>query len=100
MYSLPWDFFPVTPGSGEYAIGSPLFESVKIELPNGKTFSVIAQNCSKKNKYIQSARLNGQALNKAFINHHDIVQGGKLQLVMGERPNKEWGVNPETNTFD
>ena len=88
-------FFPVTPGSGEYAIGSPFFNAIKIQLPHGKTFSVIAKNCSKKNKYIQSAMLNGKALNKPFISHTDIVQGGKLLLVMGDRPNKEWGTNPE-----
>jgi predicted alpha-1,2-mannosidase len=84
-------FFPVTPGSGEYALGSPFFESVSIQLPNGKTFSVIAKNCSDRKKYIQSARLNGRQLEKPFISHNDIVQGGKLYLVMGERPNKEWG---------
>ena len=85
-------FFPVTPGSGEYAIGSPVFESVDITLPNDKIFCIKAQNCSKKNKYIQSARLNGKELNKAFIKHSDIVQGGKLELVMGEKPNKKWGI--------
>jgi predicted alpha-1,2-mannosidase len=85
-------FFPVTPGSGEYAIGSPFFESVKIELPGNKTFSVIAKKCSDKNKYIQSARLNGNELNRPFITHSDIVKGGKLQLVMGEKPNKNWGL--------
>jgi putative alpha-1,2-mannosidase len=88
-------FFPVTPGSGEYAIGSPFFNSVKIQLPNGKTFSVIAKDCSKKNKYIQSAELNGEALNSPFISHTDIVKGGKLQLVMGDRPNKNWGSDTE-----
>ncbi len=85
-------FFPVTPGSGEYAIGSPFFESVKIRLPGGKTFTIIAKNCSKSNKYIQSARLNGEHLNRPFIRHEDIMRGGRLELVMGERPNKEWGV--------
>jgi predicted alpha-1,2-mannosidase len=85
-------FFPVTPGSGEYAIGSPFFESVKIRLPGGKTFTIIAKNCSKSNKYIQSARLNGEHLNTPFIRHEDIMRGGRLELVMGERPNKEWGV--------
>jgi len=84
-------FFPVTVGSAEYAIGSPFFENSTIMLPNGKTFSVIAKNCSKKNKYIQSAELNGVALIKAFIKHSDIVNGGTLSLIMGERPNKEWG---------
>jgi predicted alpha-1,2-mannosidase len=84
-------FYPVTPGSGTYAIGSPFFESVKIQLPGGKTFTVAARNCSGRNKYIQSARLNGKPLNKPFIRHEDIVKGGRLQLVMGERPNRGWG---------
>lgn len=87
-------FYPVTPGSGEYAIGSPFFNRIEIELPNGKTFTVIAKNCSKKNKYIQSATLNGNELNRPFINHSDIVQGSKLSLVMGDKPNKQWGVAP------
>ncbi|MFN8256319.1 MAG: GH92 family glycosyl hydrolase [Bacteroidales bacterium] len=84
-------FFPVTPGSGEYAIGSPIFESVEIILPDGKKFVIKAKTCSKKNKYIQSARLNGKDLNVPFIKHTDIMQGGKLELVMGERPDKKWG---------
>jgi predicted alpha-1,2-mannosidase len=85
-------FYPVTPGSGEYSIGSPFFESVKIELPDGKNFSVVARNCSYKNKYIQSATLNGEELNRPFISHKDIMNGGRLMLVMGEKPNKNWGV--------
>ncbi|MEI7422287.1 MAG: GH92 family glycosyl hydrolase [Prolixibacteraceae bacterium] len=87
-------FFPVTPGNGEYAIGSPFFNSIKITLPNGKTFTVVAKNCSKKNKYIQSAALNGKELNRPFIRHTDIVQGGKLYLDMGDSPNKDWGTKP------
>jgi predicted alpha-1,2-mannosidase len=87
-------FFPVTPGSGMYAIGSPFFSSIRIQIPNGETFTVTAKNCSKKNKYIQSATLNGKELNTPFIRHTDIIQGGKLQLVMGDRPNKAWGTEP------
>ena len=85
-------FFPVTPGSGIYAIGSPFFNSVKIEQPNGKIFQVLAEFCSKKNKYIKSATLNGAPLNVPFITHADIVKGGKLHLVMTDKPNKNWGV--------
>jgi predicted alpha-1,2-mannosidase len=85
-------FFPAVPGSGEYAIGSPFFNSIKIQLPNGKSFQVLAENCSKKNKYIRSATLNGKELNRAFISHTDIIQGGKLHLVMGDKPNKNWGI--------
>jgi predicted alpha-1,2-mannosidase len=88
-------FFPAVPGSGEYAIGSPFFNSIRIQLPNGKSFQVLAENCSKKNKYIRSATLNGKELNRAFISHPDIIQGGKLHLVMGDKPNKNWGKTGE-----
>lgn len=87
-------FYPVTPGSGEYAIGSPFFNKIEIQLPDNKTFTVVAKNCSKKNKYIQSATLNGKELNRPFIHHTEIVHGGKLYLDMGARPNKAWGVEP------
>ncbi len=86
-------FFPVTVGSTEYAIGSPFFEKISIELPSGRTFRIIAENCSKKNKYIQSAELNGIKFNRPFINHSDIMSGGTLHLIMGEKPNKKWGTD-------
>jgi predicted alpha-1,2-mannosidase len=83
-------FYPVTPGNGLYAIGSPFFESSKISLPGGKTFTVKAKNCSKQNKYIQSAKLNGKEFNRAWLKHTEIAAGGTLEFVMGDRPNKEW----------
>ena len=87
-------FYPVTPGSGLYAIGSPFFPKVEIKLPNGLIFTVKAENVSKKNKYIQTAKLNGEELNTSWIRHTDITAGGTLEFVMGDRPNKEWGTEP------
>lgn len=87
-------FYPVTPGSGEYAIGSPFFSKIEIQLPENKTFVVTAKNSTKKNKYIQSAELNGKELNRPFIRHTDIIHGGKLSLIMGDKPNKTWGIEP------
>ncbi|MDT0678343.1 GH92 family glycosyl hydrolase [Autumnicola musiva] len=85
--------YPVTPGMPVYNIGSPVFEQVNIELPNNLNFEIIAKNNSEENKYIQSAILSGQPLNKPWLNHSDIINGGKLILEMGPRPNKEWGVS-------
>lgn len=84
-------FYPVTPGSPTYNIGSPIFPYVKMTLSNGKTFEVIAENCSDENKYIQSATLNGKELNQPWFNHSDIANGGKLVLKMGDKANKAWG---------
>ena len=88
-------FYPVTPGSQVYNIGSPLFQNVKINLGNGKFFEIEAQNCSDDNKYIQSATLNGVEWNKPWFNHEDIANGGKLVLVMGDIANKSWGASLE-----
>ena len=84
-------FYPVTPGSPTYNIGSPVFTDVKMDLGNGKIFEIKANNASKENKYIQSARLNGKELNQPWFNHSDIANGGVLELEMGPKANKAWG---------
>lgn len=84
-------FFPVTPGIPVYAIGSPFFEESTITLPDGKKFTLRAKGYSKENKYIQSAHLNGKALDRSWFTHDELMAGGTLELVMGPKPNKEWG---------
>ncbi|HEX3006057.1 MAG TPA: GH92 family glycosyl hydrolase, partial [Bacteroidales bacterium] len=88
-------FYPVTPGSPTYNIGSPVFESSEVQLDNGKVFKVIAKNCSEENKYIQSATLNGKEWNKPWFSHSDIKDGGVLELVMGPVANTSWGSSPD-----
>ena len=85
-------FYPITPGLPVYTIGTPILSEAKIHLGNGKVFEIEAKNWSKENKYIQSATLDGKEQNKPWINHSDIMAGGKLVLVMGNKANKEWGV--------
>jgi predicted alpha-1,2-mannosidase len=84
-------FYPITPGIPEYQIGSPLFSRIKIRLQNGKTFTIVAGNNSRVNKYILSAKLNGKELTKPVFTHDDLVKGGSLVLEMGNRPNYNWG---------
>ena len=84
-------FYPVTPGSTVYAIGSPLFPEVRFNLDNGKTFVVRTVNGSDRNVYIQSATLNGKVYNKSFLLHQDLMNGGELVFTMGPRPNVRWG---------
>ncbi|MFA6838828.1 MAG: GH92 family glycosyl hydrolase [Dysgonamonadaceae bacterium] len=88
-------FYPVTPGSPTYNIGSPFFSEITLQLGNGKTFKVIAKNFSEENKYIQSAKLNGKVWNKPWFNHDDISRGGILELTMGNKANTQWGSAPE-----
>ncbi|MFT6870962.1 MAG: putative alpha-1,2-mannosidase, partial [Polaribacter sp.] len=83
-------FYPVTPGSNQYIIGSPLFEKATINLENGKSFTVAANNQSEENKYIQSAKLNGEKYEYSYINHQDIMNGGSLVFEMTNKPST-WG---------
>ncbi len=76
-------------------IGSPIFAETKIALDGGKTFTITAQNVSAKNKYIQSAVLNGKPWNRPWFEHSDLAGGGTLVLEMGPAPNTAWGSAPE-----
>ena len=88
-------FYPVAPGQNVYTIGSPEFSKVTIHLDkafnNAKVFIIQARNNSQKNKYIQSATLNGKPLNKSWFDHSEIRKGGTLIFWMGPEPNKTWG---------
>ncbi len=75
--------YPMNPVSGEYEIGRPLFPKAKINLPNGETFTIIAENVSAENMYIQSATLNGKPLDRTFITDEELKNGGELKFVMG-----------------
>ncbi|MGC8625625.1 MAG: GH92 family glycosyl hydrolase [Phycisphaerae bacterium] len=84
-------FYPVNAATGVYVIGSPLVNRAKIHNPAAKTtFTIIAENNSAENIYIQSARLNGKELTRSWFTHADIVAGGELYFRMGHKPNKGW----------
>jgi predicted alpha-1,2-mannosidase len=76
-------FYPVTPGSNEYLIGTPTFKKATIHLENGKKFIIEANKVNAANFYIQSAQLNNKPYQKSFLNHNDIANGGKLVFEMG-----------------
>ncbi len=92
-------FYPVCPGSGEYLIGSPLFKKATISLTNEKTLVILTQNHAPKNIYVQQVLLNGKEIEKNFITHKQIMNGGELIFVMGSRPNKERGTKPEDRPY-
>lgn len=79
-------FYPVTPGTPDYIIGTPLFPSATIRLENGKQFVIKAGNTAGNNFYIQSAALNNQPYKKSFLSYFDITKGGMLAFKMGGQP--------------
>ena len=92
-------FYPVCPGMPYYVIGSPCFEEITITLDNGKKFRIEAKGYSEENIYIQSAALNGIPYDKSYLLHADIIKGGTISFVMGNRPNKSWASGLESVPF-
>jgi predicted alpha-1,2-mannosidase len=92
-------FYPVAPGQNVYAIGSPEFNKITIQLDkkhyNGARLVIEAKNNSKENIYIQSATLNGNPLNRSWISQSEIKEGGTIVFQMGPTPNKEWAGTPD-----
>ena len=86
-------FYQVDPAGGRYVFGSPLFDEATLNVGNGKTFRVVAHNNSSENKYIQTAKLNGKPYTRSYIDFKDIVRGGTLEFVMGNKPS-QFGVKP------
>lgn len=75
-------FYPVDPVSCKYIFGAPQLPKIVLHLQDGKTFTVIAKNLSKENKYVESVRLNGKPYAENYITHEDIINGGTLVFNM------------------
>jgi predicted alpha-1,2-mannosidase len=78
-------FYPVAPGSPVYQIGSPAVKAAILHLENGKTFSIEAKNQSDKNVYVEKIELNGKRLNRLYITHSEIINGGKMVFFMSDK---------------
>ncbi len=83
-------FYQVAPSVPYYELGSPLFKQVKINLENGKFFTIKTTNNSKSNVYVQAVKLNGAYIDKTFFKHSDIENGGLLEFEMGEKPSEKY----------
>lgn len=87
--------YPVAPGTDQYVLGSPIFQKITLELENGNTFSINASNNSFENVYISKALLNNKKYSKNYLNHSDLMNGGKLTFEMSKIPNKHRGIHTD-----
>ena len=88
-------FYPVTSGVPIYSLGRPMFDEVTLPLPGGKRFTIVAENSSHENKYIQSLKLNGGSWSKVRFTHADLAKGGSLKIEMGAVPNTALGTEAQ-----
>lgn len=92
-------FYPVTPATTQYVIGSPLFDRVELQMDNGNSFVIEASDNHPNNVYIQSAKINQQALDQSWIDHQMIQQGGTLSFKMGPKANTQWASSPSATPY-
>ena len=88
-------FYPVCPGSNCYVIGSPTVPRAVMHLSNGKRFTMIAENLSDQNVYIQAVRLNGKSWNRPYLPYDELKGGGSIVFTMGPGPNTKWGLDSD-----
>ena len=92
-------FYPVTPGTGQYAMGSPLFKNIKLHLQNGNTFEMKAANNSKENIYIDAILKNKTAHKKNYITYEEIMNGSIFSIEMSPNPNITLGTEKSSRPY-
>ncbi|MBB5352393.1 putative alpha-1,2-mannosidase [Haloferula luteola] len=91
--------YPVNPAVPEYVIGSPLFDKATIHLENGKTFTINTAANGPMRHYIQEAKINGESLDRCFLKHDEIANGGEVFFRMGSYKNEDWAAGPDARPF-
>lgn len=89
-------FYPVTPGHPSYVLGSPLFNKVTLNLPNGNKLEIEAIDNNAQNVYVEKVELNGNRYDNNWISHEDIMNGGKLTFYMDNKPERKRGTEKES----
>ena len=90
-------FYPVCPGSGQYAVGTPYFRHATLHLPQGKTLVIDAKDVQ--HPYITSMTLNGRACHRNYLTHDELLKGGTLQFIMQATPDKKRGTQPSAAPY-
>ncbi|GHI04112.1 lectin [Streptomyces cellostaticus] len=85
--------YPMTPGTSDLALGSPVFSQAVITLPSGKTLTINGNGAGEDAPYVQSATFDGSAWNKAYAPTTAITSGGTLSYTLGSSPNTGWAAN-------
>ena len=90
-------FYPVCPGSGQYAIGSPYFHRMTLHMPTGNALTITAENADQ--PYIAEMKLNGKACNRNYLTHEELIKGGTIHFLMQGQPNTSRGTKPSAAPY-
>jgi len=92
-------FYPVTPGTGEYVLGSPLFTRATVTLSDGRKLVISAPENSHDNIFVRDVTFNGKKLNLNFVTHEQLTAGGTLEFDMSSEPDRERGTAPSARPY-
>jgi len=92
-------FYPVTPGTGEYVLGSPLFKKAVIKMADGKVLEIDAPGNSPENVYVSDLKLNGKKVEVNYLTHSQLQAGGRLKFHMAPGPDRERGIGPDSRPY-
>lgn len=92
-------FYPVCPGTDQYVIGAPYLPYVKLCLENGRVLEIKAPGVSDTNRYVKAVKLNGKPLERLYLTHEELLQGGTIEFTMGRTPNKRRGISADTKPY-
>lgn len=86
-------FYPVCPGTKQYAMGSPLFQSIKVKLENGKTIQIEAPGNNRETRYVNDVKINGKSVTRTWFEHDELTKGARIQFQMTTKPNTKRGTS-------
>jgi putative alpha-1,2-mannosidase len=88
-------FSPANVGSTIYYLTAPIFKSVSMNFPNNKVLKINVKNYHKDNFYVKSVIFNGKKIDRNWLTHQEITNGGILEIETSENPNLEWGIKDQ-----
>ncbi len=92
-------FYPVCPGTDQYVLGAPCIPYAKVTLVNGHTLEMKAKGLSARNRYVKSVKLNGKPMDRLFLTHAELLEGGTLEFEMAPKPNRRRGITADTKPY-
>ena len=86
-------FYPVCPGTKQYAMGSPLFQKILVKLENGKTITIEAPDNNKQTRYVDDVKVNGKSVSRTWLEHDELTKGATIKFQMSSKPNTKRGTD-------
>ncbi len=90
LFFTAMGFYPVAPASNQYVLGRPFVDRAVLHLPNGKSLVIASENMTEDQAFLKDVLLNGKSLDRSYVTHQELMQGGELRFVFSSEKDAEW----------